>query len=686
MLEQEPRPQAWEPARDPEEPHRLAAFLRVHREDLLADWKLSAHELHSRHAAGETLGEHLAALVDGITEALAHEAHGIPLQLPGVLSEVHALARLSQGFALHEITHEYGLLRGCILRRLQASAIHPAPGTLALLDELIDQAATRAVQSYTRLRERTLNALDGMMQAALDSPDEATLLQRLLTLLVESALRVDSALILLREDGTLRVRAAMGLEAEKLVGRRIRVGEGFAGRVAAERRPVAVRSASPDPLLKEEALGHLGLHALYGLPLMDGEQLFGVAYMGSRTAYAFSEADTLLFRIMASRATALIVQAQLHAREQAAREEAQHSLAMVNTLLATSPVGIAFLDRQLRYLRVNKTLAEINHVPMEAHLGRTVQEVLPAPVLSVIEPLLRHVLETGEPSASLEFTSTPALMSWPQDRTWLASYYPVHTKAGDLLGIGCVVLDITERKQAEQALEQAVSFREQLLAVLGHDLRNPLGAITASAFQLTRAESLGPRERQAVERIRRSGARMARLIDDILDFARSRLGGGIPVTRQRMNMAEVCKATLEELQVTYPERQLLFEVHGNTWGEWDPDRVAQVLSNLVFNALQHGREGVPVRTTVRDAGSEVLLEVHNEGEPIPEELMPRLFDPFKRRPEDQRPHEGKSGTRSLGLGLHIVRQIALTHGGEVEVHSTAQEGTSFTVHWPRTLN
>jgi len=222
--------------------------------------------------------------------------------------------------------------------------------------------------------------------------------------------------------------------------------------------------------------------------------------------------------------------------------------------------------------------------------------------------------------------------------------------------------------------------------VLGHDLRNPLGAITASAFQLTRAESLGPRERQAVERIRRSGARMARLIDDILDFARSRLGGGIPVTRQRMNMAEVCKATLEELQVTYPERQLLFEVHGNTWGEWDPDRVAQVLSNLVFNALQHGREGVPVRTTVRDAGSEVLLEVHNEGEPIPEELMPRLFDPFKRRPEDQRPHEGKSGTRSLGLGLHIVRQIALTHGGEVEVHSTAQEGTSFTVHWPRTLN
>lgn len=685
MLEQEPRPHGWEPSQDPEEPHRLAAFLRVHREDLLMDWKGAAHELHSRHGAGAPLGEHLAALVDGITEALAHEAHGIPLQLPGVLSEVHALARLSQGFALHEITHEYGLLRGCILRRLQSSAIHPAPGTLALLDELIDQATTRAVQSYSRLRERTLNALDGMMQAALDSPDEDTLLQRLLTLLIDSAVRVDSAIILLRENGTLRVRAAQGLEAEKLVGQRMQVGEGFAGRVAAERRPLAVRSEAPEPLLKEESLGHLGLHALYGLPLMDGDHLFGVAYMGSRAPYAFSEADMLVFRIMASRATALIVQAQLHAREQAAREEAQHSLAMVNTLLASSPVGIAFLDKKLRYLRVNKTLADVNQASVAAHLGRSIHEVLPPPVVAGIEPLLQRVLETGEPSGSFEFTA-PEDLGWPDERTWLVSYYPVRTEAGTLLGVGCVVIDITARKQAEQALEHAISFREQLLAVLGHDLRNPLSAISASAFLLTRAEGVGERERQAVERIRRSGARMARLIDDILDFARSRLGGGIPVTRQHMNMAEICKAALEELQVTFPERQLLFEVRGDASGEWDPDRVAQVLSNLVFNALQHGREDSPVRTTVRDAGTHVLLEVFNEGDPIPEELLPRIFDPFKRRPEDQRPHEGKSGARSLGLGLHIVRQIALAHGGDVEVSSTASGGTCFTVRWPRSVS
>ncbi len=684
MLEQEPRPQAWESARDPEEPHRLAAFLRTQREHILEDWRQATLELHSRRAndASPSQVDHLPALLDGITEALAHEAHGIPLQLPGVLADVHALNRLNQGYGIHDLTYEYGLLRGCIFRRLEASAIHPAPGTLALLNELIDQAVMRAVQSYTRLRERTLNTLDRMMQAAMESPDEDTLLQRLLTLLMESALQVDSATILLLDDGMLRVRAAMGLEAEKMVGQRMRVGESFAGRVAAERRPGTVRSASTDPLLKEETLGHLGLHALYGVPLLEGEHLVGVAYMGSRTAYAFSEADTLLFRLMASRATALIVQAQLRAREEAAREETRRSLAMIDTLLATSPVGIAFLDKQLRYLRVNQTLASVNRLPVEEHLGRTIYEVMPSSVVEQVEPLLRRVLETGEPSGSFELC-TPAEQGWLEGQTWLASYYPVRTQPGGLLGVGCILLDITSHKQAEQALEQALTFREQLLAVLGHDLRNPLGAITASAFLLARAEGLGARELQAVERIRRSGARMARLIDDILDFARSRLGGGIPVTRQRMNMAEVCRAALEELQVTFPKRQLLFEERGDTWGEWDPDRVAQVLSNLVFNALQHGREDAPIHTRVRDADSYVLLEVHNHGEPIPEELLPRLFDPFKRRPEDQRPHEGKSGTRSLGLGLHIVRQIALAHDGDVEVHSSAQLGTRFTVRWPR---
>jgi signal transduction histidine kinase len=682
MLEHDPRPQGWEPARDPEEPHRLAAFLRAQRAEIIADWQRATQERLAQRADEAALVDHIPSLLDGITGALAHEAHGIPLQIPGVLSDVHTFARLDQGFSLQELTQEYGLLRRCILLRLQQAAVHPSPSTLALLDELIDQAVSRSVLSYTRLRERTLNALDGMMQAALDSPDVDTLLQRLLGLQMEATVQGDLAVILLREGEVLRVRAALGLEARHLLGLRLRVGEGFAGRIAAERHPLAVRSETTQPLLKGGAPAHEGLRALYGVPLLDGEHLVGVAYMGSRTSYAFSEADALLFRSMASRATALIVQAQLRSREQAAREEAQRSLALVDTLLSVSPVGIAFLDRELRYLRINETLATVNAAPVEAHLGRTVREVVAPPIADFIESAVRRVLKTGRPSGNLEF-STPPEFGRLQGRVWLSSFHPVRTAGGELMGVGCFLMDITAHKDAERTLEQAVAFREQLLAVLGHDLRNPLGAISASVFLLCRSEGLGERERQALERIRRSSARMARLIDDILDFARSRLGGGIPVTRQHMNMADTCRSVLEELQVTFPERQILFEARGDTWGEWDPDRVAQVLGNLVFNALQHGREDTPVRTSVRDDGADVLLEVSNQGEPIPPELLPRLFDPFKRRPEDQRPHEGRSGSRSLGLGLHIVRQIALAHGGEVEVRSSAEAGTRFTVRWPR---
>jgi PAS domain S-box-containing protein len=681
MLEQEPRPQSWDGARDREEPHRLAAFLRSQREALLADWQRSTQALRARRSGESLLVDHIPSLLDGITEALAHEVSGMPLQLPSVLSDVHAFSRLAQGFSIHELTHEYGLLRRCILHRLEDAAMHPGPGTLALLDELIDQAVTRSVQSYSKLRERMLSSLDRMMQATLDSPDVDTLLRRLLALMMESALQVDKAFILLSEGDSLRVHAAIGGDAESTVGVSVRMGECFAGQVAAQRKPLAVRMEHSKPLAASGEPGHGGLRALYGVPMLEGGNLVGVAYMGSRTVYAFSEADMLLLRTLVSRATSLIVQAQLRAREQSAREEAERSLAMMDAMLTASPVGIGFVDRELRYVRINETLASINGLPAKAHLGRSVREVVEPRVADLFEGILHRVIQTGEPIMNIAL-ETPAGFGRLEGKSWLASYFPVRTASGVLLGVGGVVTDITMHKKAEKALEQDLVFREQLLAVLGHDLRNPLGAISASAFLLGRSGELDARELQAVERIRRSGARMARLIDDILDFARSRLGGGIPVTRQHMNMAEVCKTTLEELQVTFPERQLPLEVRGDTWGEWDPDRVAQVLSNLVFNALQHGQPDTPVRTTLRRVGTEVLLQVHNHGPPVPEEVMPYLFDPFKRGPEDQRPHEGRGGVRSLGLGLHIVRQIALAHGGDVEVRSSADEGTLFTVHWP----
>ncbi|WP_205525560.1 PAS domain-containing protein [Pyxidicoccus trucidator] len=657
---------------------RAADFLRAHRPALLADWEQGMHALHADRAERHSwLMDHMPELLLALAEVIEHGPEG----LGTALWDEHAVIRLDQGFDLGEVAAEYALLRKCILRRLEAESRLLAPGELERLEEALDRVVTRTMTCFSQARQRILQALDRMTQATLDNPPVDTLLVRLLTVLMESALAVDSAAMMMVEGERLVVRAAVGLGADTALGSSLRRDEGFMGQVATTRKPLALRSATTDPRVMLPSLKEPGLRAIYGVPMLEDERLLGVAYMGSRTAFIFSDPDTLLFRSIAQRATAYLVQARLQADERAARVEAQRSLAQLDALLSATPMGIAFLDRELNYLRVNQAMADINATPADGHVGRPFRELHLKEVVDAVEPMLHRALETGEPVRSFEFSLPP---SAPRGggRSWQASFYPVRTPLGEVLGLGATVVDITEHKQAEATLQRAVDFREQLLAVLGHDLRNPLNAISASAFQLARSEELGPPERRAVDRIRKATARMGRMINDILDFARSRLGGGIPVERQHMNLAEVCQAALEELQVSHPERQLVFECSGDTWGDWDPDRVSQVLGNLVANAIQHGQEGMPVRTLVRGEPDEVVLEVHNHGDPISPELMVRIFDPFKTHPGLQDPAKKK---RSLGLGLYIVSQIAGVHGGHVEVRSTASEGTTFLVHWPRRL-
>ncbi|MFP2901765.1 ATP-binding protein [Corallococcus sp. 4LFB] len=299
-------------------------------------------------------------------------------------------------------------------------------------------------------------------------------------------------------------------------------------------------------------------------------------------------------------------------------------------------------------------------------------------VVAPIEQSLRQVLDTGQPVQDALIEAPSPAHGGPG--AWRADYFPVRTPDGVMLGVGVTVVDITDHKRAEVALQQAIDFREELIAVLGHDLRNPLHAVNASAFMLGKSPDLDTTARRSVDRIRKATARMTRMINDILDFARSRLGGGIPVTRQRVNMVELCQGVLDELQVVYPERPLTLEVRGDDlWGNWDPDRVTQVLGNLVVNALQHARNDTPVLTTLTGEVMDVVMRVSNEGDPIPQELLPHLFDPFKgsRLPEQGNKH------RSLGLGLYIVSEIVQVHQGSVRVESGSGQGTAFTVRWPR---
>ncbi|MDQ3264137.1 MAG: sensor histidine kinase [Myxococcota bacterium] len=251
---------------------------------------------------------------------------------------------------------------------------------------------------------------------------------------------------------------------------------------------------------------------------------------------------------------------------------------------------------------------------------------------------------------------------------------------------GADVRGITRFNEAiDEALVEATNrymvvmdrTRDQFLAILGHDLRNPLGAIMMSAAMMSTATGEERRARAAA-RVLSSAGRIQRMVEDLLDLTRSRLGGGIPITPRPMDLEVLAVEIVAELQAFHPERPLEFSAEGTLTGEWDPDRLSQVLSNLVGNALQYGAAGRPIQVSAREEGGGVTLQVNNQGPPIPRSLIGHIFEPMTRNEEN-----GDTGTTSLGLGLYIARQIVLSHEGMIEVTSTEREGTTFTVHLPR---
>jgi signal transduction histidine kinase len=171
---------------------------------------------------------------------------------------------------------------------------------------------------------------------------------------------------------------------------------------------------------------------------------------------------------------------------------------------------------------------------------------------------------------------------------------------------------------------------------------------------------------------------MGRMIGELLDFTRGRLGGGISIHPQPANLRHLCRHVVEELEISHPGRELRLKADGHFLGEWDPDRLTQLLGNLGKNALDYSPSGTVVGFTLHDEGDCVRVEVHNEGPPIPRTLLSGIFEPFRRAVEgDGHPTSG------LGLGLYIVEQIARAHGGTVSVRSTEAEGTTFTLRLPR---
>ncbi|HVE85425.1 MAG TPA: PAS domain-containing protein, partial [Myxococcales bacterium] len=700
-------------------------------------------------------------------------------------------------------------LRRCLLELAGARAPELPASAMRQMHEAVDRALARSVARFDQARSRTLEALDRISETGLGAGSLDELMQGLLRVLVETVPAADAANVFLLEGDHLALRASAGL-TEARGPFSLGVGEGFAGAVAAQRRPLLVRSAATDPLVKSDFLRRHGVHALYGVPLVGaGGEVIGVVNMGSLTAHDFSETDKLLLRTLTHRAAAVLARyllreaaesrarqlrhaeslmsvhpdqfyvidgdqrvawanpamlrrwgrpleqvvgrtleelgyppslAKLHGdeldrvlagetiqgtnaytspaggsgvyehvlapvrapdgrveavagvtrdvserfraeqaradalvRERSAREEVEQTLALLDSLLAASPAGIAFIDSRMRYVRINEAMAAINGRPAKEHAGRHLREMIPG-AAGVLEPMLRRVLEGGESIVNLDFQGVPPCTPG-RVRSFLGNFFPVRLPGGEIFGVGCVAMEITDLKRMEEELREAVQVRERVMSILGHDLRSPLSVVTAGAAMLRRSELLGEQELRTVARITRAGDRMARMIRDLLDYARA-TGGGLPISRQPADLRTIARNAMDEMRAAFPGCNLeLGPGGGAIEGEWDADRIAQLLANLLSNAIQYSPPGSPVELRLYGGEPErVRIEVHNRGASIRADAIPRLFEPFHRSAASDAAAPG-----GLGLGLFIVKQIAEGHRGSVSVRSSPQEGTTFTV-------
>jgi signal transduction histidine kinase len=225
---------------------------------------------------------------------------------------------------------------------------------------------------------------------------------------------------------------------------------------------------------------------------------------------------------------------------------------------------------------------------------------------------------------------------------------------------------------------QVERARNLLLGMLGHDMRSPLNTIRMTASYLA-ALNAGEEVTEAAALLIRSGTSMQALLDDLVDFNRTKLGLGVNVVASEIDLAAVVADELEQLRGAHPDRRIELTAAGDNRGRWDGPRLQQLLRNLVSNAIRYGFPDTPVRVALRGEEAEVRLEVTNSGRPIDPATLGQIFDPLKRGPAQGDSQHARDG---LGLGLFIVREVARSHGGEVEVSSCGGE-TTFAVRLPR---
>jgi len=335
------------------------------------------------------------------------------------------------------------------------------------------------------------------------------------------------------------------------------------------------------------------------------------------------------------------------------------------TITNTASVGLLQVDGEGRTSFMNPAA--------EAIAGRAFAEVKG----KVLHDVLHGVRRDGTPFPLAECPVCSVAMGGDavrdqrqdirrRDGTWIPARFSANpiVEDGERLGAVIELEDNSERVRSERA-------RELFLGALGHDLRGPLHAMSIGSEMLLEMPELDAEARRTLERMRTSITRMNRLIDQTLLLVQSMVEG-VPLERRETDLRKVLGTIIGEVSLRHGDRAIELRAPPRMIGVWDPDRLVQVVDNLVSNAVKYGDGTVTIDLV--EEGEEVVFAVHNRGTPIPDEAVPTLFDPFRR---------ADSRRGGLGLGLYIVDQIVRAHEGTVEVTSTPEAGTTFRIRLPR---
>ncbi|HVE83156.1 MAG TPA: MEDS domain-containing protein, partial [Myxococcales bacterium] len=339
-------------------------------------------------------------------------------------------------------------------------------------------------------------------------------------------------------------------------------------------------------------------------------------------------------------------------------------------------IGLQWVDGAGKVLWANQEQLEMMGCPRDEYVGQPWSRFVVEPP-AFADLIARLVQEGSLRDGELRLRAGDGTV---KDVLVSANAY---RRDGQVAYYRCFVRDVTDRKRAESErarlvaeLQRTVHFNELFTAILGHDLRNPLNAMMTSA-ELALRRTGDEVVTRPLQRVLSSGKRMAAMIGQLLDFTRARQGG-LPLERQVVDLHAVAEEVRAEVEAAHPGRQIQVRAEGDLRGRWDRARLAQALSNLISNAVQHGQPDAPVVVSL-DGGSphSVRAEVQNQGV-IPPELLPEIFKPFRGA---EQPRSGASP--GLGLGLYITEQVVRAHRGDIAVASSVGAGTLFTVWLPR---